>query len=327
MHAPVSLPVIDLARSRSGDAAALHDCAAQIAAACREHGFFYVRGHGIAQSLIDDTFALSRRFFALPEDVKARWHIDRSGIQRGFDPIGWQVLDPGKPADLKESFYLGVDRGPDDALVRAGTPQQGPNQWPDERLVPGFKALTQAYEAAVRNLSHHLMRLIAIGLNLSGDHFESFMQDPMPILRLLHYPTQPAQVRDGQIGCGAHTDWGGVTLLAQDDAGGLEVLGSDGRWIAAPPIAGTYVVNLGDMMQRWTNDRYRSNLHRVQSPAGRDGLAGERYSIAYFFDIDYHAMVSALPGCFDAEDPPHYPPISAGAHIAEMYRRTTVEPA
>ena len=106
-----------------------------------------------------------------------------------------------------------------------------------------------------------------------------------------------------------------------------EVLGSDGRWIAAPPIAGTYVVNLGDMMQRWTNDRYRSNLHRVQSPVGRDGQAGERYSIAYFFDIDYHARVSALPGCFDADDPPHYPPISAGAHIAEMYRRTTVEPA
>lgn len=327
MPAPVSLPVIDLTGSRSGDAAALHDCAAQIAAACREHGFFYVRGHGIAQGLIDDTFALSRRFFALPEDVKTRWHIDRSGIQRGFDPVGWQVLDPGKPADLKESFYLGVDRGPDDALVRAGTPQQGPNQWPDEQLVPGFKATTQAYEAAVRQLGHHLMGLIALGLKLPRDHFESYLRDPMPILRLLHYPTQPAQVHDGQIGCGAHTDWGALTLLMQDGAGGLEVLGADGRWIVAPPIAGSYVVNLGDLMQRWTNDRYRSTLHRVHSPAGRDGQAGERYSIAYFFEIDYHARVSALPGCFDADDPPHHPPISAGDHIVEMYRRTTVAPA
>jgi isopenicillin N synthase-like dioxygenase len=328
----VTLPVIDLRASLccrdavGADPTALQATAAEVAAACSEHGFFYVSGHGMPQAVLDETFALAHRFFALPEADKARWHIDQSPIKRGFDPIGWQVLDPGMPTDLKESFYLGVDRGPDDALVRAGVPQQGPNQWPDEARVPGFRAITTAYEQAARALSHHIMALIAIGLGLPADHFEAFMQDPMPVLRLLHYPTQPAVVDPGQIGCGAHTDWGGITLLAQDDAGGLQVQGADGRWFAAPPLPGTLVVNLGDLMQRWTNHRYRSTLHRVLNPTGTNGMAAERYSIAYFFDIDYHAVVTVLPACVDAEHPALYPPITAGEHVAQMYTRTTAVP-
>ncbi len=246
--------------------------------------------------------------------------IDRSGIKRGFDPIGWQVLDPGQPADIKESFYTGVDRDASDPLVRAGTPNHGPNQWPDEALAPGFRAAVQAYDAAVCSLSHRLMQIVALGLGLSADHFVRYMQDPMPVLRLLHYPPQPATAKPGQIGCGAHTDWGGITVLAQDDAGGLQLQSLGGEWIEAEPVEGSVVVNLGDLMQRWTNDRYRSTLHRViNRHSGRD-----RYSIAYFFDIDYHAEVSALPGCFDANNPPRYAPITAGAHVVEMYRRTQV---
>ena len=310
---PVHLPIIDLSH---GDAAT----ALAVDAACRAHGFFYVTGHGIPAPVIDAAFAASKRFFALDDAVKARWHIDRSGLKRGFDPIGWQVLDPGQPADLKESFYTGVERTADDPLVRAGTPNHGPNQWPDEATAPGFRAAVQAYDAAVRALAQRLMRLVALGLGLRGEHFERFMQDPMPVLRLLHYPPQRAAVEPGQIGCGAHTDWGGITLLAQDDAGGLQVQARGGEWTAAAPIAGSFVVNLGDLMARWTNDRYRSTLHRViNRHAGCD-----RYSIAYFFDIDHHAEVSALPGCFDAADPPRYAPITAGEHVVEMYRRTQV---
>ena len=316
---PAQLPVIDLS---VGDRAA-----AAIDAACRAHGFFYVVGHGVDAAVIDAAFDASKRFFALDEAVKQRWHIDRSGLRRGFDPIGWQVLDPGKPTDVKESFYIGRERGPDDPLVRAGTPNHGPNQWPDEALAPGFQAALRAYDAAIESLARRLMRLIALGLGLSGDHFERFLLDPMPVLRVLHYPPQPATAEPGQIGCGAHTDWGGITLLAQDDAGGLQVQSGDGEWIEATPIPGSFVVNLGDLMQRWTNDRYRSTLHRVINRHGLENGGRDRYSIAYFFDIDYHAEVSALPGCFDATDPPRYPPITAGAHVVEMYERTQAVPA
>ncbi len=310
---PAHLPLIDLGQ---GDAAA----ARAVDGACRVHGFFYVTGHGIPAPLIDAAFAASKRFFALDDAVKARWHIDRSGIKRGFDPIGWQVLDPGRPADIKESFYTGVDRDATDPLVRAGTPNHGPNQWPDEAVAPGFRTAVQAYDAAVFALSRRLMRTVALGLGLSADHFEHYLQDPMPVLRLLHYPKQPATAEPGQIGCGAHTDWGGITVLAQDDAGGLQLQSPGGEWIEAEPVEGSLVVNLGDLMQRWTNDRYRSTLHRViNRHSGRD-----RYSIAYFFDIDYHAEVSALPGCFDAGNPPRYAPITAGEHVVEMYRRTQV---
>lgn len=319
-----TLPVIDLAASFGHDPQATAEIATQIDAACRRHGFFYVSGHGVPLALTGHLFMLSRRLFALPEEVKRRWHIDLSGgLQRGYDPIGWQALEAGRPADLKESFYLGTDRDAYDPLVRAGIPGHGPNQWPDEALVPGFQSTTEAYAASLARLGRHLMGLIALALKLPRDHFEPFLRQPMPVLRLLHYPPQAASTLDGQIGSGAHTDWGGITLLAQDSSGGLQVRAEDGQWFDAPPVEGTFVVNLGDLMQRWTNDRYRSNLHRViNRVSGR-----ERYSMAYFYDIDYHAVVSALPGCHDAADPPHHPPITAGEHIADMYRRTTLPEA
>lgn len=319
MHA--TLPVIDLTASFGHDPQAALETARAIDAACRGHGFFYVVGHGVPLALTSHLFMLNRRLFQLPEPVKQQWHIDRSnGLKRGFDPVGWQALEPGRPADLKESFYLGTDRDAHDPLVRAGTPQHGPNQWPSEGLVPGFQSTTEAYAATLERLARHLMGLMALGLGLPRHHFEPYLRNPMPVLRLLHYPPQSASRVQGQIGSGAHTDWGGITLLAQDSAGGLQVQGADGQWLDARPLEGAFVVNLGDLMQRWTNDAYRSTLHRVvNNVSGRD-----RYSIAYFFDIDYHAQVSTLPTCHSAANPPRYPPITAGEHIVEMYRRTTL---
>lgn len=307
------LPLIDLSRADE------HSLARAIDAACRECGFFYVSGHGVDRTLVSRMFERSRALFALDPAQKARWHMSRSPVRRGYEGIGWQVLDPGKPADLKESFYLGVERGPDDPLVRAGTPNHGPNQWPDDHLLPGFRGSAETYFRALDALARRLMALIALGLRLPATYFEAFLRDPMPILRLLHYPPQPADARPDQIGAGAHTDWGAITLLAQDDSGGLEVRRGDGSWMPVPPVDGSFVVNLGDLMARWTNDRYRSTLHRVINRVTHR----DRYSIAYFFEIDYHAVVSALPGCFDATDPARYAPITAGEHIIEMYRRTT----
>lgn len=320
MTTPVNLPVIDLAASFGHDVLAQRDAAARIDAACREHGFFQVRGHGVPLALLSHLFMLSRRFFQLPERVKCQWHIEQSGLHRGYDPIGWQSLEAGRPADLKESFYLGVDRDQDDPLVRAGIPLQGPNLWPDEALVPGFQATSEAFAASMQRLARHLMGLIALGLKLPRTHFEHCLHDPMPVLRLLHYPPQPARPEPGQIGCGAHTDWGALTLLAQDRTGGLQVQDGQGQWLDVMPVEGALVVNLGDLMSRWTNDRYRSTLHRVvHADSSRD-----RYSIAYFFEVDHDTVVTPLPGCHSADDPPHHPPITAGEHIRRMYERTTL---
>jgi len=299
----VALPVIDLAQ---GSAAAQ---AAAIDAALREAGFFAITGHGVDPALRDAAFDVAHRFFALPQPVKERWHVDRWPIQRGFDPIGWQSLDAGQPPDLKESFYLGLEA-------------HGPNQWPDEALVPGLRATLDAYAGAMQVLARRLMGLFEVALALPAGHFDGFMRQPICTTRLLHYPPQPADAAPGQIGCGAHTDWGALTLLTQDEAGGLQVL-SRAKWLDVPPLPGAYVVNVGDLMQRWTNDRWVSTLHRViNRHAGRD-----RWSIAYFFDLDGDAVIEPLPCCVSATAPARYGAITPAEHLAAMYRRTTVATA
>jgi isopenicillin N synthase-like dioxygenase len=297
----VGLPLIDLG-AESPEA-----LAARIDSALRGSGFFAVTGHGVPEGVVTAAFDAGHRFFALPQADKERWHINGWPLKRGFDPIGWQALDPTQPPDLKESFYLGVE-----AI--------GPNQWPDESLVPGFQAACNHYSAAMEQLARRLMALFEQALALPVGHFDAFMHHPTCTTRLLHYPPQPASAAPGQIGCGAHTDWGALTLLAQDSAGGLQVQLPGGPWIDVPPQPGTFVVNIGDMMQRWTNDRWLSTPHRVINRiSGRD-----RWSIAYFFDLDAQAVIEPLPSCVAADRPARYGPITAGEHLAQMYRRTTV---
>jgi isopenicillin N synthase-like dioxygenase len=300
----VALPLIDLGAEPAPR------LAHRIDEALREQGFFAVVGHGVPTAVVQGAFDAGQRFFALSEGDKRRWHIDGWPLKRGFDPIGWQSLDPANPPDVKESFYLGVET-------------IGPNQWPDEALVPGFRAAMESYSAAMETLARRLMGLFELALGVPAGGFDSFMRHPTCTTRLLHYPPQPAAALPGQIGCGAHTDWGALTLLAQDDAGGLQVQLPDGRWIDAEPLAGSFIVNVGDMSQRWTNDRWRSTMHRViNRSSGRD-----RWSIAYFFDLDAEAVVTPLAQCTSAADPARYGPLTAGEHLIEMYRRTTVKSA
>ena len=296
----MALPLIDLAQGHPADQAAAID------QALRGAGFFAICGHGVDDAVRAAAFNAAHRFFALPQAVKESWHVDRWPLKRGFDPIGWQALDVNQPPDIKESFYLGVE-------------SIGPNQWPDEALVPGFQVACNAYADAMLALARRLMGLFELALGLPAGELDAYMRHPTCTTRLLHYPPQPAQALPGQIGCGAHTDWGALTLLTQDDAGGLQVQ-SQGQWLDVPPLPGAYVVNVGDMMQRWTNDRWPSTLHRVINRlAGRD-----RYSIAYFFDLDAEASIEPLGTCVSAANPARYAPLTAGEHLIEMYRRTTV---
>lgn len=286
---------------------ALDDGAAALAAridgALARDGFFVVTGHGVDGAVVDAAFAAARRFFALDEAAKRRWAGPAgAAVPRGFDGIGGQALDWTQPPDLKEGFY-------------AGPQWMAPNVWPDA----AFRAAVERYDAALRALAKRLLVLFETALGLPAGHFDACTRNPICTTRLLHYPPQPAQAAPGQVGCGAHTDWGAITLLAQCDAGGLQVQRADDAWLDVPPLPGAFVVNIGDMMQRWTNDRWRSAVHRVVNTSGR-----ERWSIAWFFDLDADASVAPLPCCVSAERPARYGALTAAEHLAEMYRRTTV---
>ncbi len=310
-----TIPVIDLS---STNHAALID---QIGAACREFGFFGVINHGIAPEVITQAFKASKMFFDLPQENKLSLHINKSPTHRGFDPIGWQSLDLSKEgdvqaADLKESFYIGTEA---QANANPPVPNHGPNQWPPTSWVSGFEQHINNYRVQAKQLAYRLIGLIAQSLGMQSDALNAYARYPTCTTRLLHYPPQPASNTE-QIGSGEHTDWGAVTVLTQDDAGGLEVRLADGSWVDVTPQEGMLVINTGDLMQRWTNDIYRSSWHRViNKHAGR-----ARYSIAYFFDLDHFAEIKTLPACIDAEHPAKYLPITAGDHILDMYRRTTL---
>jgi isopenicillin N synthase-like dioxygenase len=174
----------------------------------------------------------------------------------------------------------------------------------------------ERYRDEIRTLSARVHRLFALDLGLKRDFFDPFFSNPMATLRLLHYPSVP-RIEQKEPGAGAHTDYGNITLLAQDSVGGLEVRWRDGRWISAPPISNTFICNIGDCLMRWSNDTYVSNPHRVVSPVER-----ERYSIAYFSDPDPEADIRCLPGCSSATNPPHYAPISAADYLRQRFEAT-----
>lgn len=296
------LPVIDLADRN------LSRIAAQIGAACREIGFFYIVGHGVPETLIAETFARSRWFFMQDPAEKARVGIERIGNNRGYVGLQREALDPTRPADLKEAFNVGLELAADHPDLHAGVPFRGLNGWPPE---PAFRSTLLAYFAATQALGAWLHRAFACDLGLAADYFETRIDRPMSTLRLLHYPPQPASAEPGQIGAGEHTDYGNITLLMTDDVGGLQVRRRDGVWIEAPVLAGAYVVNIGDCLMRWTNDIYVSTPHRVVNASGR-----ERYSIAYFLDPNPDALVAALPGTVAPGATPKHPPITAADYLA-----------
>ncbi len=307
------LPVIDIGGMQSADCSGRQAVASAIRSACRDSGFFYLAGHGVPRSLIETVHDESRRFFALPLDRKLAVGRHLSSHRRGYEPVGGQVLQTGMLPDLKEAFDLGIDLPAGDHRVIAGKPDHGPNLWPEG--LTGFHSAMSTYLTAMLDLSHLVLRGLALSLDLAENYFDDLGRDPVVFLRLLHYPPQPPSENPRALGAGAHSDWGAITILWQDPSGGLQLLGQDGDWIHVPPLPDCFVVNIGDLMARWTNDFYRSTVHRVVNHSGRD-----RYSVPFFFDGDPDHVVACLPGCHSPQNPPLYPPTTVAAHTAEKYR-------
>lgn len=298
-----SLPLVDLASAVSGGDSL--PAARAIAAACRGDGFFQVVNHGAYVGLQQRLDRLARRFFALPEERKAAIAMRRAGrAWRGWFPLGGE-LTAGVP-DLKEGLYFGEEHHPFDPRVQRGEPLHGANLFPAD--VPELREAVLAWMAAMTRLGHDLARLLSIGLGLPADWLDRhYTARPTVLFRIFRYPAdeQPEATRWG---VGEHTDYGLLTILAQDDAGGLEVRTRDG-WIDVPPVDGALVVNVGDMLERLTGGGYRSAPHRVRNRSGR-----ERIAMPFFFDPDLRARLVPL----------HEPTPSAREHAASRWDGSSV---
>jgi isopenicillin N synthase-like dioxygenase len=286
----VGLPVIDMAplfAEEAGSAAV--GVARAIEMACRASGFFYVAGHGVEADLLERLEAASRAFFALPEAEKLEIAMSKGGAAwRGFFPVGGE-LTSGKP-DIKEGLYFGSELPAEDPRVQAGWPLHGANLWPAQ--VPALRPAVTAYMTAARRAAEALLRGIAVSLDLPADYFAlTYTANPTELFRIFHYPASASGSAQAAApwGVGEHSDYGLLTLLAQDGSGGLQVK-SPGGWIDAPPLPGTLVCNIGDMLDRLTGGWYRSTPHRVRNDAGVS-----RLSFPYFFDPDFAAEMVPLP--------------------------------
>jgi isopenicillin N synthase-like dioxygenase len=283
------LPIIDMTALFSGDAAGRGTVAGQIAEACEAQGFFYLVGHGVSQQVLIDLETESRRFFALPHAAKMAIDMSRGGrAWRGYFPLGGE-LTSGRP-DLKEGLYLGTELAPDHPRVKAGVPMHGPNLWPQD--LPELEAAATAYMRAATHAAAALMEGVSLSLGLEADYFARvYTGEPTVLFRIFHYPASGPAGTDWSRswGVGEHTDYGLLTLLAQDRHGGLQVK-TPGGWIEARPIEGALVCNIGDMLERLTGDRFKSTPHRVRNRSGQD-----RLSFPLFFDPDFLAVMRPLP--------------------------------
>ncbi len=310
-----SIPVIDFEAMHGGDRTVQQAVADALCRACVQVGFFYVKNHGVPQAVIDQAFAQSRQFFGRSLDEKMQVHISKSPNHRGYVPLLEENTDPTADGDLHEALDFALDVPAHDPDVLAGKSLYGPNVWPAG--LPGFREPIDRYYWELYELGRKIFRAFALTLNLPDDFFETKISKPLAQLRLLHYPPQMGAINEKQIGIGAHSDYECFTILGQEDVPALQVLNSAGEWISAPPIPGTFIVNIGDQMARWTNDLFSSTVHRAINCSGR-----ERYATAYFFGPNYDTIIDTLPSCITPDNPAKYAPVTTGDYILSRFNET-----
>jgi isopenicillin N synthase-like dioxygenase len=308
---PGVMPVIDIAGLWSPKLATRQSVARKIRQAAVARGFFYISGHQLPDGLAGAVLDQTSRFFEQPLAVKRMVDHSLSPCGRGYEGLGELPPGAGAPPDIKEGFSIGPELAADDPRVIAGRLNHGPNLWPE--ALPDFEPTMAAYLGGMQEIACRLFGGIALALGISEDHFTAFCREPMATLRLLHYPPQPRDALPGEKGAGAHTDWNALTILLQDEVGGLQLYDRRLGWVPATPVPGTLIVNIGDMLARWTNDLFRSTVHRVINASSR-----ERYSIPFFFGGNPDHAIEALPGCYGPDNPSRYPATTAEGHLREM---------
>ena len=304
----LEIPVIDVSLLLSGDTQAQADVAAQIVAASQRIGFFYITGHGIADHTLSRAQQAMRDYFALSPEVKAEERVNTS--QRGWMATGVARLEGSKTHDLKEIFFWGPEHWSERlAALKQSDSLIADNLWPDAHF-PALREHLLPYYNAAQQVGHALLSAIALGLHVGSDFFAKRYTSPMARGQLVYYPVSSAKdEQEERFGSAPHTDFGVLTLLLQDANGGLQVKNKQGDWIAAPPISGTLVCNIGDLLNRWSNETLSSNLHRVINRSGK-----ERHSIAIFFDPDPDAVIDPADlGFPQARE--KFPPVTASAYI------------
>jgi isopenicillin N synthase-like dioxygenase len=311
------IPVIDLEGFLDGSRRSA--VGAEIDRACREVGFFTVIGHSVAPETIESVRAAALRFFAAPLADRMAVAMPEPGYPYGYNPLLNRSIGGPAPADLKETFNVGPIGPPprpladmDDADERA---VYAPNRWPE--AIPDLRPAVERYYREMAALAATLMEAFAVALGLAPSTFEPFIDQHGSALRLAYYPTV-AGVAPGQFRAGAHSDYGTLTILWTDGEPGLQVMTAHGEWIDVEPVEGGLIVNLGDLMQRWTNDRWRSTMHRVVVPKA----PGPRLSIPFFHNANWDARIECLVGADD--EVRRHPPTTAGHHLMEKFRSTVI---
>jgi len=297
------IPVIDVAPLGGGAADAVAAVGGEMREAAARIGFFYVRNHGIDADVIASAEAIARRFFATP--LERKLEVGPVDLHRGFLHVGQAKMHDKAKVDLKESFIWGLDVDGDDPDYRAGNRMIGPNRWP--AFLPEMRPVLNAYLDAAHGCAKRLLRALAASLGAAEDYFVRRFDKPISRGSLIYYPPQDPAAGVDQFGVAPHTDYGVITLLHQDDVGGLQVATRAGEWVTAQPIPGTLVINSGDLLGRWSNDRFKSNPHRVVNSSAR-----ERLSIAVFADPDFDTPI--VPVTAPGEDA-KYPEVRCGEYI------------
>jgi isopenicillin N synthase-like dioxygenase len=304
------IPVIDLSPLCGTDARAMTALANEIRLACSRVGFFYIENHGIAREVIDRAYAAAKRFFALPEAEKRACHISKSLAHRGFVPLYEESFYDTLGAstanrDHKECFQIGVDLPPDHPDFVPGVPLLGQNLWPE---VAGFERDMSAYFDALLALSRRLFRAFALALFLPQQYFDASLTRPPSVLRLAHYIENDFPADQANWGISAHTDYEVFTIL-HTDLPGLQALNAGGQWVEVPPVAGTFIINIGDMLELLSNGAFVATSHRVLN------LGKERFSFPMFCTLDYETVVAPLPQWVTAKHPAAFQPMRSGAHL------------
>jgi isopenicillin N synthase-like dioxygenase len=324
-----AIPVVDIAPYRAGDPAGGKRVAEAVGEACERIGFLVIEGHGVPDALVRRVFDVSLAFFDLPLPEKLAMRSDDPGIPRGYSALASKSLGRtyglDTPPDLREQFFVGPlqDWAAHFREFPGAAKVYAPNVWP-ARPVEFREVFTEYYRAQER-LARDLMRIFALALGLPEAWFDDSIDRHFSTCPSNLYPEPAGEPLPGQLRAGPHTDFGSLTILAVNDApGGLQVLFPDGAWHDVRPAPGQLVVNLGDMMGRWTNDRWKSTVHRVVNPPSEQATGSRRQTVGFFLHPNYDARVACLPTCTDADHPPRYAPILAGEHmLAKLERRET----